>query len=560
MTTDVVVPVRVLQRSRHVANSWFRTALLDRATTQSLLLLSAVPLLVAVGLLVVSRTLLSREMTWDLLFNLSGAWHVVNGHAPHVDFREPLGSLNFQLTSLGFRMIGASPLAFLVAEFFVLALVYAASLGAVVTRLPLAAGIVFVVQNALLVILPLNPGDLPSAYSFAMSYNRWCWAALTTLCLILFIEPDRRRGWVDATIGGALVAFMFHVKITFGMAGVAAVIGAMIWMPHLHAHWKAWTFALGAVVIDLAAPYNRPYLNDVWEAAAAGYVRGSPLSQIFSVVSNDLEYALYGGMVLALVLLWRYKLAPLHSVVSAFALLVLGAFVLSQNSQARYIPIGMVITFLVYDAVRRHQPSLLQRMRTRDLALVLAIVLSGPLLSAASEAATFVGYARASVRTDTLWRVRESNLRGLAVPLDDPQPISMRPGTRLNYAGEIDRRLSSADYVQTLIEAAEWFSRSRSAPVRVLTLDSVNAMPFVLGYPPPRGGDLWLEANGPARTPEEMFADVDVVLVPKHAIHPASTAAAIERYREALDELFPLTHETTSWIILARPESPQRGG
>jgi len=45
----------------------------------------------------------SHQMTWDFLYNLSGAWHLQHGHVPHVDFHEPVGQLNFVLTQLGFN-------------------------------------------------------------------------------------------------------------------------------------------------------------------------------------------------------------------------------------------------------------------------------------------------------------------------------------------------------------------------------------------------------------------------------------------------------------------------
>jgi hypothetical protein len=48
-------------------------------------------------------------MTWDLLFNLAGAWHLRFGHVPHVDFHEPVGQLNFLLTEAGFLLVGPSP-------------------------------------------------------------------------------------------------------------------------------------------------------------------------------------------------------------------------------------------------------------------------------------------------------------------------------------------------------------------------------------------------------------------------------------------------------------------
>lgn len=57
---------------------------------------------------------LSNDMTWDFVYNLSGAWHLWNGQAEHVDFHDPLGLLSFLPTLLGFELVGLTPHAFLV--------------------------------------------------------------------------------------------------------------------------------------------------------------------------------------------------------------------------------------------------------------------------------------------------------------------------------------------------------------------------------------------------------------------------------------------------------------
>lgn len=75
---------------------------------------AAVPVVVAAWALLSPDQLLSREMSWDLLFNLSGAWHLHYGHVAHVDFHDPVGELNFFLTALGFAIAGPAPHAFLV--------------------------------------------------------------------------------------------------------------------------------------------------------------------------------------------------------------------------------------------------------------------------------------------------------------------------------------------------------------------------------------------------------------------------------------------------------------
>src|SRR5260370_6559903 len=77
-------------------------------------LLAGLPLLAATWALLSPAHVLSRTMTWDLLFNLAGAWQLHFGHVPHVDYHDPVGQLHFLLTAAGFHFFGPSPRAILV--------------------------------------------------------------------------------------------------------------------------------------------------------------------------------------------------------------------------------------------------------------------------------------------------------------------------------------------------------------------------------------------------------------------------------------------------------------
>ena len=84
-------------------------------------------------------------MTWDFLYNLSGAWHLQHGHVAHVDFHEPVGQLNFMLTLLGFELVGPTPFAFLVGVAVVAAVVFVSASLAAMRRLPVLPAALFVI-------------------------------------------------------------------------------------------------------------------------------------------------------------------------------------------------------------------------------------------------------------------------------------------------------------------------------------------------------------------------------------------------------------------------------
>ena len=110
-----------------------------------LLVLSGLPVLAAAWAVLSPPVMLSKAMTQDLLFNLSGAWHVYSGHVAHVDFHDASGRLSFLLTALGFHLLGPTPFAFLVNVAFMGAVLFAASFLAAMRRLPLLPAVLFVV-------------------------------------------------------------------------------------------------------------------------------------------------------------------------------------------------------------------------------------------------------------------------------------------------------------------------------------------------------------------------------------------------------------------------------
>lgn len=525
---------------------------------------AGVPVLLGAWLLLSPDRLLSREMTVDLLFNLSGAWRLLHAHVPHVDYHDPVGVLGFLLTRLGFGIVGPVPQAFLVGELIFLAFIFLTAVIAAARRLPPLPAIIFVLYGALLVLLPANIGDQPNAYSFAMSYNRWGWSAITTLSLILFLPPrDRQAGAaIDAAIAGLLLLAMFYLKITFGAAGVVTLVVALVVSPHIRDRWRLWSCTLVLVLANVAAPYSHAYLADIWEAANAGYVRASWTDHLRSFLANKAEYGLYASGVLVLVWLWCRGQVPWPVVIAAGFIFGLGVALLTQNAQVAGTPVCMVIAFLIYEAVR---PSRADITAAAEIVPRLLAILVFPVLSIAAAAMTLGGYHVAAKSAVAVLTVDATNLRGLAVPADldvaqasfasGEVPYQIRSRARDIHPGHDAEELSQFEYVQSLLEAAALFADGERGPARILVIDQVNPLPFMLGYPPPHGGNLWLWPGAPVRPVEDVFADVDYVLIPKKPTFIAATLKAVAHYRPYLAEAFVVRAETARWTILDRRHS-----
>lgn len=529
----------------------------------ALALLAGVPVLVAAWMLISPGLVLSHEMTWDFLFNLAGAWHLHYGHVAHVDFHDPVGQLNFLLTTLGFRLVGLTPLAVVVGSLcFELGTFVAASLAAW-RRLPLLPGVIFVVFTSLLVLMPANVGDPPSAYSFAMSYNRYGWSVLSILVLILFLPPRQAsRMWrggdaLDAAVAGLLMLALFYLKVTYFAAALAALWLALLFYPHVRERWPAWLVVGGLVVANALAPHSQPYLRDIWNAAEAGQVRGGLGVHLNTFFTTADGYAAYAAGLAVAVWLWWDGHAPRRLPLAIAFLLVIGMFLLTQNHQAQGVPLGVMTAFLLYDHLRL-QPS---RERLVAVAPALAALMVFPLASIGASSLSVVGYHLNASRVERLSIVDHTQLKGLAVPSEPPgllAAFSEGTGdyTLLNRARILRPRheLSPSEYVETLLEAASLFDDGRRSG-RVVVLDQVNPLPFMLGLAPPRGGALWSGWGVPVRSAAEIFADADHVLIPKFSTYSPWTRAAMRIYGAYFSEHFQHREETQSWIMLSRDDA-----
>jgi hypothetical protein len=158
--------------------------------------------------------------------------------------------------------------------------------------------------------------------------------------------------------------------------------------------------------------------------------------------------------------------------------------------------------------------------------------------------------------------VDRTNLRGLAVPEDEdkdsvsiPSTVESLPYRVLSNAREDKPRyeLTQFEYIQTLLEAAAFFADDRYGQPRIQVFDQVNPLPFMLGYPAPRGGSLWpWWGDTPEHDAHELFGDADYVLLPKLPTHRRGLVTALGKYGSYLSENFPVHRQTPHWTILSR--------
>jgi hypothetical protein len=417
----------------------------------ALALAAGPPVAIAAWMMLLSPgRVVSREMTWDMLFILSGAWHVFQGQIPHIDFHDPAGELNFYLTAAGFRLVGATPSAFLVGSALMALVLFACACITAARRLALLPAALFVTFVSLLALMPANAGDLPSAYSFAMSYNRYSWSALSVVALILFL-PTRANddgGIVDKAIAVLLLLGLFYLKVTYFAAGIGAIAFAALACPAARARWQWWAVIAALLIDNALAPYSYAYLDDLWANTNSGAVKCNYVLQMNYFLSNGTEHALYIALVAVAAWLWRRGFASLRVPLAAAFLVVTGWLLLSQNSQFNGVPLAVVVALLIYDVV------------PRSLGALPVVLLVLPAMWITASAASVAGHYF-KTRDPMLTVVERTNLRGLIVPTEpDDLLAAFAAGTntdQLLSRTRVNRprhELSAYEYVETVLEAA----------------------------------------------------------------------------------------------------------
>jgi hypothetical protein len=368
--------------------------------------------------------------------------------------------------------------------------------------------------------------------------------------------------WTDIAVGALLLLGMFYLKITYFAVGLATVAFAVLFQPHVSRSWPAWLAVCAVVIANAFAPHSQAYLNDILVSARGGAIQSNLTLHLKNFLAAVGEYAPYVAGLVVACWLWMTGHASLRLPLTIAFLFATALFLLSQNTQSFGLPSTIVIVLVLYDQLRTRFAD----ARARDIGPFLLALLVFPLFAIGASASSIAGYHAKANRTQILYVVDHTNLRGLAVPAGER-------GASASYerggimAGDDKMRsidgpvmprydLSQFEYIETLLEAADLVADERDKQQHrsdgIVLFDQVNPLPFMLGLPPPRGANLWSNALRPLLPAEQYLANVEYVVIPKFPTTANWTAALVSHYGSYLDVHFDRITDTPSWIMLAR--------
>ena len=474
----------------------------------------------------------SRIYTQDAFSILDGAWRVINGQRPHVDFYTGLGPVTYLMTAGGVWIAhgNAVGLAYGQAIFGCVAGLWTYLLSE--RRMRDIAGIFVCVIVVLLAIVPTTVGDSAQGITPATTYNR-CGYALVALLMIESIAARKPGGasgefWGGASTGLVLGTLLF-LKISFFMgAGFLLVvlvplrrqtrgrwlgIGAAFALTVLAFAWYL-RFDLAAVFNDLRTVAHTKHVMLGWYLLRDVIVNAAPFLIFVYLISQNMPSQ------------WDRKMLRL----AGLGVCLAGFFLLLTSWQFYTLPLDSVMVVLLLDRAIPDAAS-----GTPRVALPISALLLGSLF-----AVNFVGSHALALEFAVSQKLQPQAYTGFTAPV------------LAGFNSTVER-----DYVKYVNEGCDLLNRYRKPGESVISLNFSNPFSFALGMKPSLGGTTWLQygtnfddTHGPSA--ERVFGNSTLVMLPKVFSDLTLPETVPRIYGPFLKRHYVLAAESASWRLYRR--------
>jgi hypothetical protein len=516
------------------------------------------------GLHASAPVVLVSDMPMDIFVPLDAGWRSFHGQVPHIDFDTPVGRLYYDVYGLAMRLFGADARVILWVPALLAPLVGASVVAAASGRLPPVVGTAVAIYATIMAASPIHL-DRDGLVHLA-SYNRIGWGLVTAVLIaaaIPRVTGGVRASILDGVLCTAVLLVLFYVKITYFALGGAALLLAVAVVPGN----RRWALASGVAtwgVVGLTFAISEvpwAYVDDIRGAAASfdprwAQVSGSRAPGLDKLVADLIDnlwivLLTFGGLVAFSRAAGGDPVLEAESnrVGLAGAGVLVVALIVGVQSHDHHNPalvVGAVVPIAAFVRRSIHGPR-----RQRDARLALALVAGLIAVLAPRVGRDGMGIV--------IHRMLASSGEGQVTASDDPEsPVStlrfVAPsgleGSKIRFVlegrveADVYRELvtafDGADLGVLLRDGAARIREHGPKDARTLTMLFASPFPVVTGAPPPRGTLNWYH---PSRTfggdnplvPEELLADVDVVLVPT-TIGTVATAAMKESLDPWLEE------------------------
>ncbi len=505
----------------------------------------------------------------DVAYLLVAAEAISQGQTLHQDQLTPIGSLAFYPVAIGKQLFGTSGAAFnfLVASSALT--VFAFTLLVSWRRLSPISAAALMGMNLLAVLIPVNLGDSYGSLSIAMHYNKWCFALLAIAFLASYWPVSRSRWRLDGGILAACLALLFFIKITYFLVAYVAAILALL----LPLRDRRPRRMLAVTLLILAAamavlPANWPYFLDIYRSGLASDSLGLGPYHILDMIraNYDAVFAVLAAFALLYAVTARTNLG--HYPVLAAAIVILGGSfaALSQNAQGGGLPSLIALLIILFEITRREIAATAERRsRRRAIAAAALVLLLYPGAMAFDSYLSFSRYQNAAHRfAEVAGASPDGPLSGILVDpgkrtrSDAWMSLPNAPDVRraILPGGDIYIRNASG-YFHTLLDASHLAKGQVGPKLRVWTADCVNGPALFDQFAPARGWYLWTYSGFSPLPAEELFRDVDAVMIPHYPAELRVRDKMLQAYGEVIASRFVRLARSSYWTLCINSDHPR---
>ena len=428
---------------------------------------------------------------------LDGAWRMLNGQRPHVDFNSMIGPVAYLPTLVGFLFAGNTAAGFGYGQALMgLVLgIWAYVLGSKLYETP---RILYALCVAAIAISPGQLGLSPFALTPGATYNRYSYGLLGVL-LLECLSTEAGSEFVAGLSTGAVLSLLAFTKIT------ALIVGTMLTICLAQQRRQTGRRWLG--IVAGAAFAGLPFLFylhfdlssvvcDLAVTAGAKHIRFTQLYSLNSIILDAGLGLLLSYAASALLGQWGWHREARRLYIAGAVVIAASILLIFGNFQQSELPL-LGLFFLVISqrlfAEHASVASTGQVVRTVVIgaaAIFSAVNICAAILSLAAGQWLSVHSVRAAPRFE-------------APALRQFVPV----GAETSYTGFVN-------------DGFELLKRNRRAGETVMSLDFTNPFSYGLWIPPAPGGSTNLQYKGSFDekhkvSPAKLFGAADLVIMPK---------------------------------------------
>lgn len=494
---------------------------------------------------------LNSPFSTDSLIPLSGAWALHSGLRIHTDFSTPLGLACYLPYYWAMEMFGNTSNVIRQVDAGIYVVV--SILAFLLLKPPRFSWPVAALGVALTSLIAANPcafGGQPTIIWEGDRYN-WLCVALGFLCLLTAAAKTSLGAREVALLAFCLVWSAF-VKFNYFAINLAFIVAGSVYSrATFRTRWLRFYSLLAAFFTMFVALFVLCFrvnligmFRDLHMAAAARFhyiVTMAPNTDYAGIVHYGLGsvvvhiFLVLGHQVVALLLLallaWLLR-SPAAGALVAFVL----ALDIGQNlfnAYALALPMISCLFLFLLGASERSSASILQRVRQW---LFLPVIFY------------------------TAWYAA-GHLAAFAANLHPPKqcPVIRAAGFEriyfLNFASTSDGQILA--YATQLNSGLDLLRSNKLDGKRVFAIDFINPFPFLLAAPYPKGQPVWMHGEGTFNrehyVPTEIiFADADVLLLPRESCNPWYTTIIIMLYGDWILAHYDLAAKNDHWVAYVK--------